>query len=112
MGDLDFLDPSWRLLILLLLTVAGLSPVQAQNECSCSPVSPGVLAGIVLGDLVLTLLIALAVYSLGRLVPRGRGAAAGTQKQHITEMESPYQELQGQRSDVYSDLNTQRQYYK
>lgn len=42
-------------------------------ECSCSPVSPGVLAGIVLGDLVLTLLIALAVYSLGRLIPRGRG---------------------------------------
>lgn len=38
-------------------------------------VSPGVLAGIVLGDLVLTLLIALAVYSLGRLVPRGRGGA-------------------------------------
>ncbi|XP_027797156.2 TYRO protein tyrosine kinase-binding protein isoform X1 [Marmota flaviventris] len=109
MGDLD---PSWWLLILLLLTVAGLSPVQAQNECNCSPVSPGVLAGIVLGDLVLTLLIALAVYSLGRLVPRGRGTAAGTQKQHITEMESPYQELQGQRSDVYSDLNTQRQYYK
>ncbi|KAG3255893.1 TYRO protein tyrosine kinase binding protein [Ictidomys tridecemlineatus] len=109
MGDLD---PSWRLLVLLLLTVAGLSPVQAQNECNCSPVSAGVLAGIVLGDLVLTLLIALAVYSLGRLVPRGRGTAAGTQKQHITEMESPYQELQGQRSDVYSDLNTQRQYYK
>lgn len=40
-------------------------------------VSPGVLAGIVLGDLVLTLLIALAVYSLGRLVPRGRGAVDG-----------------------------------
>lgn len=35
------------------------------------------LAGIVLGDLVLTLLIALAVYSLGRLVPRRRGAVDG-----------------------------------
>lgn len=35
------------------------------------------LAGIVLGDLVLTLLIALAVYSLGRLFPRGRGAVEG-----------------------------------
>lgn len=35
------------------------------------------LVGIVLGDLVLTLLIALAVYSLGRLVPRGRGAVEG-----------------------------------
>ncbi|XP_006171739.1 TYRO protein tyrosine kinase-binding protein isoform X2 [Tupaia chinensis] len=107
------LEPSGRLLLLpLLLTVGGLSPVQAQSECNCSPVSPGVLAGIVLGDLVLTLLIALAVYSLGRLVPRGRGAAEVTRKQRITETESPYQELQGQRSDVYSDLNTQRQYYK
>lgn len=46
-------------------------------ECNCSVVSPGVLAGIVLGDLVLTFLIALAVYSLGRLVPRGRGAVEG-----------------------------------
>uniref|UniRef100_A0AC11CE78 Uncharacterized protein n=2 Tax=Bovidae TaxID=9895 RepID=A0AC11CE78_SHEEP len=106
------LRPSDRLLS-LLLTVGGLSLVQAQRECNCSSLSPGVLAGIVLGDLMLTLLIALAVYSLGRLVPRGRGAAeAVTRKQHITETESPYQELQGQRTDVYSDLNTQRPYYK
>ncbi|XP_014319736.1 TYRO protein tyrosine kinase-binding protein isoform X2 [Myotis yumanensis] len=107
------LRPFNRLLFLpLLLTVGGLSPVQSHCECNCSAVSPGVLAGIVLGDLVLTLLIALAVYSLGRLVPRGRGAVEVTRKQRITETESPYQELQGQRSDVYSDLNTQRQYYK
>ncbi|XP_004690614.1 PREDICTED: TYRO protein tyrosine kinase-binding protein [Condylura cristata] len=105
--------PSNRLLILpLLLTLADLSPVQAQKECNCSVVSPGVLAGIVLGDLVLTLLIALAVYSLGRLVPRSRAAAEVSRKQRMAETESPYQELQGQRSDVYSDLNTQRQYYK
>uniref|UniRef100_A0A8C9KLW3 TYRO protein tyrosine kinase-binding protein n=1 Tax=Panthera tigris altaica TaxID=74533 RepID=A0A8C9KLW3_PANTA len=99
------LGPSNRLLFLPLLLTVG--------ECNCSVVSPGVLAGIVLGDLVLTLLIALAVYSLGRLFPRGRGAVdAVTRKQRITETESPYQELQGQRSDVYSDLNTQRPYYK
>ncbi|XP_036042529.1 TYRO protein tyrosine kinase-binding protein [Onychomys torridus] len=107
------LGPSWHLLFLpVLLAVGGLSPVQAQSDCNCSPVSPGVLAGIVLGDLVLTLLIALAVYSLGRLIPRGRGAGEGTRKQRIAETESPYQELQGQRPDVYSDLNTQRQYYR
>nr|XP_008541556.1 PREDICTED: TYRO protein tyrosine kinase-binding protein isoform X1 [Equus przewalskii] len=113
MGDLG---PSQRVLLLpLLLIVGGLSPVQAQSECNCSVVSPGVLAAIVLGDLVLTLLIALAVYSLGRLVPQGKGKGAVeavTRKQRITETESPYQELQGQRSDVYSDLNTQRPYYK
>ncbi|XP_024589763.1 TYRO protein tyrosine kinase-binding protein isoform X1 [Neophocaena asiaeorientalis asiaeorientalis] len=123
------LGPSNRLLS--LLTVGGLSLVQAHADCSCSSVSPGMLAGIVLGDLVLTLLIALAMYSLGRLVPRGRGPTEGewswpgmswdplrtslagravTGKQHITETESPYQELQGQRTDVYSNLNTQRPY--
>ncbi|XP_040832338.1 TYRO protein tyrosine kinase-binding protein isoform X5 [Ochotona curzoniae] len=93
-----------RLLFLPLLLTMG--------ECTCPSVSGGVLAGIVLGDLVLTLLIALAVYSLGRLVPRGRGTVDVTRKSRIAETESPYQELQGQRSDVYSDLNTQRQYYK
>nr|XP_048294442.1 TYRO protein tyrosine kinase-binding protein isoform X2 [Myodes glareolus] len=100
------LEPSRHLLFLPVFLTVG--------ECNCSPVSPGVLAGIVLGDLVLTLLIALAVYSLGRLIPRGRGrgTAEGTRKQRIAETESPYQELQGQRPDVYSDLNTQRQYYK
>uniref|UniRef100_A0A8C8T3G5 TYRO protein tyrosine kinase-binding protein n=1 Tax=Peromyscus maniculatus bairdii TaxID=230844 RepID=A0A8C8T3G5_PERMB len=108
------LEPSWHLLLLpALLTVGGESGASAAVlYCNCSPVSPGVLAGIVLGDLVLTLLIALAVYSLGRVIPRGRGAAEGTRKQRIAETESPYQELQGQRPDVYSDLNTQRQYYR
>ncbi|PNJ11255.1 TYROBP isoform 1 [Pongo abelii] len=98
------LEPCSRLLLLPLLLAVG--------DCSCSTVSPGVLAGIVLGDLVLTVLIALAVYFLGRLVPQGRGAAEATRKQRITQTESPYQELQGQRSDVYSDLNTHRPYYK
>uniref|UniRef100_A0A3Q1M8W9 TYRO protein tyrosine kinase-binding protein n=1 Tax=Bos taurus TaxID=9913 RepID=A0A3Q1M8W9_BOVIN len=73
---MEGLRPSDRLLS-LLLTVGGLSLVLAQSECNCSSVSPGVLAGIVLGDLMLTLLIALAVYYLGRLVPRGRGATEG-----------------------------------
>uniref|UniRef100_A0A8D1G1N2 TYRO protein tyrosine kinase-binding protein n=1 Tax=Sus scrofa TaxID=9823 RepID=A0A8D1G1N2_PIG len=63
-----------RVSVYLLFLSSGFSLVQAQRECSCSAVSPGILAGIVLGDLVLTLLIALAVYSLGRLVPRTRGA--------------------------------------
>ncbi|KAM9225637.1 TYRO protein tyrosine kinase-binding protein isoform 2-T2 [Dugong dugon] len=105
--------PSRRLLLLaFLLTAGGLSPAQAQSECKCAVISPGALAGIVLGDLLLTFLIALAVYSLGRLVPQKRGAVEMTGKQRMNQTESPYQELQGPRSDVYSDLNTQRQYYK
>ncbi|XP_031240009.1 TYRO protein tyrosine kinase-binding protein [Mastomys coucha] len=114
-------EPSWCLLFLpVLLTVGGLSPVQAQSDtfprCECSSVSPGVLAGIVLGDLVLTLLIALAVYSLGRLVSRGRGTTDGEWGWWRTGIgnytcKGPG-ELQGQRPEVYSDLNTQRQYYR
>ncbi|XP_006867405.1 PREDICTED: TYRO protein tyrosine kinase-binding protein isoform X4 [Chrysochloris asiatica] len=96
--------PSSRLLLLPLLLTVG--------ECKCPALGPAVLAGIVLGDLVLTLLIALAVYSLGRLVSQKRGTVERTGKQRITEMESPYQELQGQKPDVYSDLKIQRQYYK
>lgn len=107
------LGPSNTLLLLpLLLTLTDISPVWAVEGCSCSSLSPGVLVGIVLGDLVLTLFIALAVYALGRLVPRARGNTEGSRKQHMTETESPYQELQGQRLDVYSDLNSQRPYYK
>ncbi|KAM9031985.1 TYRO protein tyrosine kinase-binding protein [Sarcophilus harrisii] len=92
-------------LILALLLTPG--------ECSlCPGVSPGILAGIVLGDLVLTILIALAVYYLGRLVPLGRNSPEDSKKQRMTETESPYQELQGQRGDVYSDLTPQHGFYR
>ncbi|XP_028921180.1 TYRO protein tyrosine kinase-binding protein-like isoform X2 [Ornithorhynchus anatinus] len=99
----------------LLLALLGNVRGQSQNGCSgCYPVTPGVLAGIILGDLALTLFIALAVYYLARMVarPRGTAGAAGdaSRKQRTTETESHYQELQGPRSDIYSDLNTQRRY--
>ncbi|XP_074153746.1 TYRO protein tyrosine kinase-binding protein isoform X2 [Sminthopsis crassicaudata] len=86
-------------LVLALLLTPGESSL-------CPGVSPGILAGIVLGDLVLTILIALAVYYLGRLVP------PASKKQRMTETESPYQELQGQRGDVYSDLTPQHGFYR
>ncbi|XP_038622834.1 TYRO protein tyrosine kinase-binding protein isoform X2 [Tachyglossus aculeatus] len=99
----------------LLLVLLGNVQAQSQKDCSgCYPVSPGILAGIILGDLALTLLIALAVYYLARMVPLTRGAAGAaadvSRKQRTTEPESHYQELQGPRTDIYSDLNTQRRY--
>ncbi|XP_072472477.1 TYRO protein tyrosine kinase-binding protein isoform X2 [Notamacropus eugenii] len=98
---------SLALVLALLLTPGGFNPVWAQNEStSCTSVGPGILAGIVLGDLVLTILIALAVYYLGRLVP------PVSKKQRMTETESPYQELQGHRTDVYSDLTPQQGFYR
>ncbi|XP_078002492.1 TYRO protein tyrosine kinase-binding protein isoform X3 [Phascolarctos cinereus] len=92
------------LVLALFLTPGESSP--------CTAVGPGVLAGIVLGDLVLTILIALAVYYLGRLVPSGRNAPEASKKQRMTETESPYQELQGHRSDVYSDLTPQQGFHR
>ncbi|XP_072472479.1 TYRO protein tyrosine kinase-binding protein isoform X4 [Notamacropus eugenii] len=86
-------------LVLALLLTPG-------ESTSCTSVGPGILAGIVLGDLVLTILIALAVYYLGRLVP------PVSKKQRMTETESPYQELQGHRTDVYSDLTPQQGFYR
>ncbi|XP_072472475.1 TYRO protein tyrosine kinase-binding protein isoform X1 [Notamacropus eugenii] len=104
---------SLALVLALLLTPGGFNPVWAQNEStSCTSVGPGILAGIVLGDLVLTILIALAVYYLGRLVPPGRNAPEVSKKQRMTETESPYQELQGHRTDVYSDLTPQQGFYR
>ncbi|XP_068934777.1 TYRO protein tyrosine kinase-binding protein isoform X2 [Petaurus breviceps papuanus] len=92
-------------LVLALLLTPG-------ESSTCTSVSPGVLAGIVLGDLVLTILLALAVYYLGRLVPPGRNAPEASKKQRMTETESPYQELQGHRADVYSDLTPQQAFYR
>ncbi|XP_074074937.1 TYRO protein tyrosine kinase-binding protein isoform X2 [Macrotis lagotis] len=96
-------------LSLALVLALLLTPGEAS---SCPSVGPGILAGIVLGDLVLTILIALAVYYLGRLVPSGRNAPEASKKQRITETESPYQELQDHRSDVYSDLTAQGGFYR
>uniref|UniRef100_F7EE63 TYRO protein tyrosine kinase-binding protein n=1 Tax=Ornithorhynchus anatinus TaxID=9258 RepID=F7EE63_ORNAN len=96
--------------LLLALTPLPLHPLPG---CSgCYPVTPGVLAGIILGDLALTLFIALAVYYLARMVARPRGTAGaagdGESQSHRPGVTAP--ELQGPRSDIYSDLNTQRRY--
>uniref|UniRef100_A0A7N4NZP3 TYRO protein tyrosine kinase-binding protein n=1 Tax=Sarcophilus harrisii TaxID=9305 RepID=A0A7N4NZP3_SARHA len=70
------------LILALLLTPGG------ELGFLCPGVSPGILAGIVLGDLVLTILIALAVYYLGRLVPLGRNSPEARNKQ-VPQGKSP-----------------------
>ncbi|KAH1180080.1 TYRO protein tyrosine kinase-binding protein isoform X1 [Mauremys mutica] len=91
---------------LLGLAWALLGSVNAQRDCTgCPQLSGGLIAGLVVGDLLLTLLIALAVYCLAGKIHHLRGSAqAEVKKPPATEMESPYQELQGQRLDIYSDL--------
>ncbi|CAM5124651.1 unnamed protein product [Natator depressus] len=91
---------------LLGLAWALLGSVNAQRDCTgCPEVSGGLIAGLVMGDLLLTLFIALAVYFLAGKIHHQRESARGeVKKSPNAEMESPYQELQGQRLDIYSDL--------
>ncbi|KAJ8332919.1 hypothetical protein SKAU_G00418150 [Synaphobranchus kaupii] len=96
---------------------AGLfGPVVGQQDCrSCIHLEIGTVVGIIVADIVLTLLIALSVFFfVSRLKKRnrieapktspvkGKTQAMSTRKK--PETESPYQELQGVQDDIYSDL--------
>uniref|UniRef100_A0A8C0JFE7 TYRO protein tyrosine kinase-binding protein n=1 Tax=Chelonoidis abingdonii TaxID=106734 RepID=A0A8C0JFE7_CHEAB len=79
--------------------IHGLMPISFSPPCpdctGCPQLSGGLIAGLVVGDLLLTLLIAMAVYCLAGKIHRHRGSAQGT---------ALGSELQGQRLDIYSDL--------
>ncbi|XP_032940308.1 TYRO protein tyrosine kinase-binding protein [Catharus ustulatus] len=80
-------------LLLLLLGAAA-----AQQECSgCLP-GPGPIAALVVADVIMTLLIGAGAYWLA-----GRGRRAPS-KPRPPEQDSHYQELQGARADLYSEL--------
>ncbi|XP_072704268.1 TYRO protein tyrosine kinase-binding protein [Ciconia boyciana] len=80
----------------LLLLLLGLAA--AERECSPCLLGPGPIAALVVADIIMTLLIAGGAYCLAR---RSQRAAA---KPRPPEMESTYQELQGTRRDIYSEL--------
>ncbi|XP_006020619.1 TYRO protein tyrosine kinase-binding protein isoform X2 [Alligator sinensis] len=98
------MEPPEHALLGALLAWALLGSVQGQQGCGgCPALGGGALAGLVLGDLVLTLLIALAVYCLATRC-RLPSSSGDVKKPCAPEVESPYQELQGQRTEIYSDL--------
>ncbi|XP_033013987.1 TYRO protein tyrosine kinase-binding protein [Lacerta agilis] len=96
--------------VLLGLAWAQLGAAQAQRDCgSCYQLNPGTIAGVVLGDLLLTLLIALAVYYVAACIHQRQSAGDLKSPPH----ESPYEELQIRGVDIYSDLkNPSRGSYK
>ncbi|XP_020633075.1 TYRO protein tyrosine kinase-binding protein isoform X2 [Pogona vitticeps] len=82
----------------------------AQLDCgNCYHLSTGAIFGVVLGDLILTLLIALAVYYVASCIYQRKLASKELKK---TEHESPYEELQGPRLDVYSAIRGSETTYK
>ncbi|XP_056366390.1 TYRO protein tyrosine kinase-binding protein [Oenanthe melanoleuca] len=88
------MDPPGTLGLLLLL----LGAATAQQECSgCLP-GAGPIAALVTADVIMTLLIAGGAYWLAG---RGRRAPA---RPRPPEPDSHYQELQGARADLYSEL--------
>ncbi|XP_068779491.1 TYRO protein tyrosine kinase-binding protein [Struthio camelus] len=86
---------------LALLLLLGL--VAAERDCSSCLPGPGPIAALVVADLIMTLLIAGGAYCLA-----GRNQRAEVKKPRPPEMESTYQELQGGRRDIYSELKGPR----
>ncbi|XP_065520897.1 TYRO protein tyrosine kinase-binding protein [Lathamus discolor] len=80
----------------LLLLLLGLAA--AEGDCSSCLPGPGPIAALVAADIIMTLLIAGGAYCLG-----GRSRREGA-KPRPPDVEPTYQELQGPRGDVYSEL--------
>ncbi|XP_052475179.1 TYRO protein tyrosine kinase-binding protein isoform X2 [Carassius gibelio] len=112
-----------RRILYLMVPMNGLLAdfVEGNQDCtSCYQLDTGVAFGIITCDIILTLLIALSVYCFfshqkrrGSLHTHARccGSARTHQpsmKTKTIEMESPYQELYGVQSDIYSDLQQYR----
>ncbi|XP_056143056.1 TYRO protein tyrosine kinase-binding protein [Lampris incognitus] len=91
-------------------------PADGQQECgSCYQIDMRALVAIVVCDITLTILIAITVFCLATFqkkrsncechdAGRGRLPSATLKKRAAEITESPYQELHGVQSDVYSDL--------
>uniref|UniRef100_A0A8C2ECS7 TYRO protein tyrosine kinase-binding protein n=1 Tax=Cyprinus carpio TaxID=7962 RepID=A0A8C2ECS7_CYPCA len=104
-------------------TVYIMVPLNGLFDCSsCYQFDNGVAFGIITCDIILTLLIALSVYCFvshqkrkGSLHTHARCCGSGKAKTQqpsmrpkTIEVESPYQELYGVQSDIYSDLQQYR----
>ncbi|XP_060642303.2 TYRO protein tyrosine kinase-binding protein [Anolis sagrei] len=97
------------LYILLDLVWAQLGAAQQRDCGDCYHLSPGAIAGVVLGDLLLTFLIALAVYYVSSCIYQRQSSSLDTK---TSQHESHYEELQAHRLDVYSDMKNPRTMYK
>ncbi|XP_064803297.1 TYRO protein tyrosine kinase-binding protein [Oncorhynchus masou masou] len=90
-------------------------PAEGEQDCGhCYLIDMGAVVGIIACDIILTLLIALAVFCFATIRKKrsqqesrleGKGKTITASKRKTVEItESPYQELHGFQSDVYSDL--------
>uniref|UniRef100_UPI00398F8BD9 TYRO protein tyrosine kinase-binding protein-like n=1 Tax=Pristiophorus japonicus TaxID=55135 RepID=UPI00398F8BD9 len=100
----------------LLLSCLAWGAANAQNaRDDCYRIDGAIIAGIVIGDVAITIMIAIAIYFFAR-----RGAKTSDSGHSLpvpmnekskkdTEMtESPYEELRGPDRGLYSELRTGR----
>ncbi|XP_036393731.1 TYRO protein tyrosine kinase-binding protein [Megalops cyprinoides] len=102
-----------RALCIVTPFVGLFGTVAGQQDCpaSCFHLDTGAAVGIIVGDIILTLLIALSVYCFVSRQKKNRlealeskGKTHASSKRKKPDLESTYQELQGVQNDVYSDL--------
>ncbi|XP_033837255.1 TYRO protein tyrosine kinase-binding protein [Periophthalmus magnuspinnatus] len=85
------------------------STEETQDCGTCYHISMAVVIGIVVCDILLTIIIIISVicfvksYSNRQRELRDERTVPSPESKEVTE--SPYQELQGTQSDVYSELN-------
>nr|AGQ17903.1 TYRO protein tyrosine kinase-binding protein [Ginglymostoma cirratum] len=92
-------------LTLLLASIFG--AVNGQNGChDCYRVDGGIIAGIVVADVVITIIIAVTIYYFARRGAMNTTSGNGRQKASESKLdtESPYEELHGQEHGIYNDL--------
>ncbi|XP_053183276.1 TYRO protein tyrosine kinase-binding protein [Scomber japonicus] len=86
---------------------------KGQQECSsCYLISMGSVMGIMACDIILTIFITISVFCFATLHKRRRewdshdkrNLPSSSKKMTTEVTESPYQELHGVQSDVYSEL--------
>ncbi|KAM8927866.1 TYRO protein tyrosine kinase-binding protein [Pelodytes ibericus] len=95
-------------LFLFLTTLGG---VHGQDVCGdCLRLDSGAIIGIVICDVIITLLIALTVYCISSKIQKKKHEERkkASQKTELEENEQTYEELQGQRTDIYNDLGRAR----
>ncbi|XP_028679396.1 TYRO protein tyrosine kinase-binding protein [Erpetoichthys calabaricus] len=96
--------------VALFIFLGILGSTNGQQNCqSCYQLDLSAIVGIIVGDILLTVLIALSVFYFTSRLNKSRLEAIKAQgglklKEKEDKDESPYQELQGARSDIYSDL--------
>lgn len=100
---------SWTVPV-LFLTLTMLGSTLGQEGCgNCFQLNTGTIIGIVICDSIITLLIAGMAFWISNKIQNKKYQERLRNLKIISPAnESTYEELQGQRTDIYNDLNSLR----